>query len=194
MAKKICDRCSQEIGFQGFNRHYNACDGKGLRKGRHGNRTLGGQLGHVGWNRGVILGKSEKISIGLNAMYAKQKVKDLEQWKLGNLIPKHAKVKRLLIFEKGKRCQKCGWAETNPYSKTIPIELEHINGDCYDFAYENCCLLCPNCHSLTPTFRGLNRGKGQGRNFYKLVSRWAKEQDITGVWGSSRKVEQILGR
>lgn len=24
-------------------------------------------------------------------------------------------------------------------------------------------LICPNCHSLTPTFRALNKGKGRNR-------------------------------
>lgn len=53
-------------------------------------------------------------------------------------------------------CEHCGWAEQtiNGY---IPLELDHINGDRHDNRIENLRILCPNCHSLTPTYRG--RGK-----------------------------------
>lgn len=41
----------------------------------------------------------------------------------------------------------------------IPLELDHINGDRHDNRLENLRVLCPNCHSLKPTHRGLNRSK-----------------------------------
>jgi hypothetical protein len=38
----------------------------------------------------------------------------------------------------------------------IPLELEHINGNHLDNRLENLTILCPNCHALTPTYRGKN--------------------------------------
>jgi hypothetical protein len=54
------------------------------------------------------------------------------------------------------RCELCGWAERAADGR-IPIELDHINGDKMDNRLENLRVLCPNCHALQPTHRGLNR-------------------------------------
>lgn len=53
----------------------------------------------------------------------------------------------------------CGWDKINKYSNKCPIELEHIDGNHDNNKIENVRLLCPNCDSLTPTYKGLNRGK-----------------------------------
>jgi hypothetical protein len=45
----------------------------------------------------------------------------------------------------------------------VPIEVEHIDGDWRNSRVENLTLLCPNCHSLTATYRGLNRGRGRAK-------------------------------
>jgi hypothetical protein len=70
-------------------------------------------------------------------------------------------LKKYLIRKYGERCSRCGWNERNPVTGKIPIEVEHIDGDWQNNALDNLALLCPNCHSLTPTFRGLNRGRGR---------------------------------
>jgi len=44
-------------------------------------------------------------------------------------------------------------------SKEISLQLEHINGVNNDNRVENLTLLCPNCHSQTPTFAGRNKRK-----------------------------------
>jgi hypothetical protein len=53
-------------------------------------------------------------------------------------------------------CELCGWCERAPDGR-IPVELDHINGDRNDNRLENLRVLCPNCHSLQPTHRGLNK-------------------------------------
>lgn len=82
-------------------------------------------------------------------------------------VSKH--IRRYLFEKYDGKCSRCGWAEVNPYTNTIPLELEHIDGDAENNAEENLTLLCPNCHSLTQTYRGANKGKGK-RNI-KWVSR-----------------------
>lgn len=69
---------------------------------------------------------------------------------------------RKYIFEKyGYRCARCGWNEQNPFTKRVPLTVDHINGDAYDSREDNLILLCPNCHSLTSTYGGSNRGRGR---------------------------------
>lgn len=48
-------------------------------------------------------------------------------------------------------CIECGIDEWN--NKPISLELDHINGDNKDNRLKNLRMLCPNCHSQTPTFR-----------------------------------------
>jgi hypothetical protein len=65
--------------------------------------------------------------------------------------------KNALISERGHSCEGCGLSEWR--GKPITLELEHRNADRKDNTKENLELLCPNCHSQTPTWRrGLTKG------------------------------------
>jgi len=82
----------------------------------------------------------------------------------GNVYPAYINPKflrRYLVWKIGEKCSHCGWCERHPKTGRVPVEVEHIDGNWKNNAAENLTLLCPNCHSLTPTFRGLNRGRGR---------------------------------
>lgn len=62
-----------------------------------------------------------------------------------------------LIKLRGRKCEKCGlevWLD-NP----ITLEIHHKDGDRSNNTLENLMLLCPNCHSYTPNWRGRGRKK-----------------------------------
>lgn len=85
----------------------------------------------------------------------------------GNSIPKW--MRSYLIEESNHRCSKCGWSEINEYTKTIPLEIDHIDGDAYNNIKENLRVLCPNCHSLTKTFK--NTGNRTSSRSYRRVNK-----------------------
>ena len=67
---------------------------------------------------------------------------------------------RLRLISEGifpHQCSKC--KRVHWLNKPIPLELEHINGNRTDNTLSNLCLLCPNCHTFTETYRGKNKKK-----------------------------------
>ena len=69
---------------------------------------------------------------------------------------------RRYIFEKYQnKCCECGWSKVNPYTNTTPLEVDHIDGNSENNSEDNLRLICPNCHSLTASYRGANRGNGR---------------------------------
>jgi transcriptional regulator with XRE-family HTH domain len=88
----------------------------------------------------------------------------LRRWLCGETRPVEEtanRIRRALRELRGDKCERCGWCEVHPKTELVPVELEHKDGNFRNNKPDNVCLLCPNCHSLTLTFRGLNRGKGR---------------------------------
>ena len=91
--------------------------------------------------------------------------------------------KNALVLERGHRCESCKldkWLE-----KPITLELEHVDGDRKNNTRKNLKLLCPNCHSQTPTWR-----RGNGKSGWKR-KRYTDEQMIE-VIKSSTCLNQVL--
>jgi hypothetical protein len=55
-------------------------------------------------------------------------------------------------------CEQCGFSGLW-YNKALTLELHHVNGNPRDNRIDNLQILCPNCHSQTPTHRGRNLQK-----------------------------------
>ena len=80
-------------------------------------------------------------------------------------------VKRYLLKKYQNKCSKCLWTGINPYTNKIVLEVEHIDGNYKNNIESNLTILCPNCHSLTATYRGANRGKGRRKRLISLTGK-----------------------
>jgi hypothetical protein len=70
---------------------------------------------------------------------------------------------KLRLLRAGHLSNSCALCELGPqwHSHPLTLVLDHINGINDDYRPDNLRLLCPNCHSQTPTFSGRNRRKHQ---------------------------------
>lgn len=60
-----------------------------------------------------------------------------------------------IIYEQDEKCNKCGL--DNWLGEPLVLELEHKDGNHFNNLRDNLEMLCPNCHSLTETWRGRNK-------------------------------------
>ena len=104
----------------------------------------------------------------------------IEKWKNGEVdgmsgddqISKY--IKKYLLIKYEYKCSEDGWNKVNPFTKKIPLEVEHIDGNNRNNKEENLKLLCPCCHSLTKTYKGANRGNGR----HNRLIRYRKNADV----------------
>ncbi|MES2213685.1 MAG: HNH endonuclease signature motif containing protein [Patescibacteria group bacterium] len=93
----------------------------------------------------------------------------IELWKKGekdggigiNVRSISGYLRRYLLEKYNNRCGECGWNKKHLITGTVPLEIDHIDGNSENNVETNLKLLCPNCHALTPFFKNLNRGKGR---------------------------------
>lgn len=102
----------------------------------------------------------------------------IEKWKSGKInglqsigiVSGH--IKKYLRKKYNNKCCLCGWSKINPITGSVPLVADHIDGNWKNNIESNLRLICPNCDSLTPTYAGLNRGKGRNG---RVLSKRAKE-------------------
>lgn len=75
-------------------------------------------------------------------------------------------IRRYLFDKYENKCAQCGWGEINNFTNCVPLEVHHIDGDYKNNNEQNLLLLCPNCHSLTETYKALNKNGRTDRQQY----------------------------
>lgn len=125
------------------------------------------------WNeehRKLSVTKSKRVALEKHVSGSRKK-----------LLSNHALKKILITSGREFKCESCGIHEWK--GKALSLELEHKDGDCFNSDLNNLEFLCPNCHSLTDTFRGRNKNSGK-----KKVS----DEQLSAALYESANIRQAL--
>lgn len=99
----------------------------------------------------------------------KEYIKDWKDGKVSGMSGEYGtshRIKRYFLEKYNNSCQCCGWNKENPFTHKVPLELHHIDGNYKNNSEDNLQLLCPNCHSLTETYKAANKSGRKGRKKY----------------------------
>lgn len=134
----------------------------GLKKAYTENRKNCSQFnGKRGWRKG-------KTAVEDRRIISKYNPDDI--WG----IDKKGPHKKILLKEKGNKCENCG--NTEWLGKPISIEMHHINGNSNDNRKNNLQLLCPNCHSQTPTWKSKQR---KNNTDIEIINAWVDSGNMS---------------
>jgi predicted restriction endonuclease len=120
----------------------------------------GGVFREMNWKG--LNNRPEKINITLVKWYLKAEQRILNGERLSNET-----IKKFLIEKYGHECWGCGATEWQ--GEKLHLEMDHIDGNKKNNDIDNIRILCPNCHSITPTWRYKNN-KIDGKNTKGLRS------------------------
>lgn len=70
-------------------------------------------------------------------------------------------IRNYLISKVNSSCELCGWDKKNSTTNRTTLEVHHKDGNYKNNNINNLQVLCPNCHSLTESYKSLNKGKGR---------------------------------
>jgi len=83
--------------------------------------------------------------------------RNIEEYLSGGIKIQSHKLK-LRLLKEGLFENKCSICNLSDWmGKSIPLELDHINGNHDDNSLENLRIICPNCHAQTDTYRAKNK-------------------------------------
>ncbi len=103
--------------------------------------------------------------------YCSNKCQGIYRWQTETLnkiksgqVTSTVSLRKYLTEVNGCACSECGVGETYN-NKPITLQVDHVDGNSDNNAPSNLRLLCPNCHSQTPTWVSRNK-KSAKRNTY----------------------------
>lgn len=152
----LCAFCNFSLPYN--KRHYKFC-----------NHSCAASHNNKGTVRNGLLRKKEcKVcgTITSNEIYCSSICHRSFEWdklkkeiETTGVINAHVTGKKYLQEVRGDNCEICGLKEWQ--SKKIVMVMDHIDGDSTNNSLLNLRLICPNCDSQTPTYKGRNKGRGR---------------------------------
>lgn len=151
-----CNFCNKSINNKGsLKAHEMCCKDNPKKIKRKRSEKAGLQKGNIPWNKGKVF--KEKSINELCVKIESNSYKTLNSYTIRTLIRKY------LIQKHGNICMICGISEWLGVS--IPLVCDHIDGNSENNELNNFRIICNNCDSILPTFKGKNRGKGRKNRY-----------------------------
>ena len=72
-------------------------------------------------------------------------------------------IRKYMLLKTNNSCESCGWNKLHPKDNKPLVEIDHIDGNAENCIETNLRVLCPNCHSMTTTFRARNKNSARSR-------------------------------
>jgi len=108
----------------------------------------------------------------------------------------HRLRKKIVMEEQDYKCSHCELDEW--MGLRITLELDHIDGNRSNNVRSNLRCLCPNCHSITETWKQGQNGKRK-RTDDEIIEAWKKTGTLSATlreldmnWGSGDTVKKVL--
>jgi len=92
-----------------------------------------------------------------NSLYIQKWLDGKETGCVGKTLQIAKPIRTWLKQTRGSACEVCAWDGKHPTDGKSLTEIDHIDGDASNNHPDNLKILCPNCHSMTPTFRARNK-------------------------------------
>jgi hypothetical protein len=147
-----CKFCNKSINNKGsLVSHENCCKKNPNRIQRKRSKLAGQKAGCVPWNKNQTFPDKH-----INRL-----IKTIEsgEYKKHSDASIRRLIKQYLIYKHGNKCMICGLSKWRDI--TIPLVSDHIDGNSNNNEPYNFRIICNNCDSILPTFKGKNRGNGR---------------------------------
>lgn len=93
-------------------------------------------------------------------MIAKIWEKTLSRFNNGEVHDRET-LRKILTKVRGYKCEIFDCGVSSWLDKPLTLQVDHIDGNAGNSLPQNVRLICPNCHSQTPTFGSRNKGNGR---------------------------------
>jgi hypothetical protein len=121
-----------------------------LRKLGYGYKTISKE---IKINSNTIRNWVSYIKIDWKIAYKKSDKQPIHKKTLEDFTTNRGR-KNVLIKERGRMCEECKL--TKWLNNLIPLEIHHKDGNKSNNTNDNLSLICPNCHTFTPTYKSKN--------------------------------------
>ena len=151
-----CTFCNKIIVNKGSLKAHEMCCANNPNKTKHKRSDRAGQKkGCIPWNKNRTFNEQ-------SIEYLIQKI-ETGQYKDQSEANIRRSIRKYLIHIHGHKCMICGLSEWMGID--IPLVCDHIDGNAENIELDNFRIICNNCDSILPTFKGKNRGNGRSKRY-----------------------------